>query len=128
MVTVKQVYLAIGVVPSDKLNGRADSSVVGTDVEYPIDLRLLVDAQRTLIRRISRLCDRYVIGTWREEQSFLRKLRRKLNLVLSMKGTNGYEAAAWDYLKFVTQVMKKIEKSRADLKDKSIHRDSSEVI
>ena len=47
VVIVKHAHLVIGVVPSDKLLGRADSFVVGTKVEHPVDLRLLADALRT---------------------------------------------------------------------------------
>ena len=71
--------------------GRADSFVAGADVEYPDDLRLLTDARRALIRRIFRLCGKHGLGKWLEEQSYLRKLRRKLNRVLSLKGIDGYE-------------------------------------
>ena len=86
--TVKQVHLAIGVLSSGKLKGRAGSLIVGTDVEYPIDLRLLADALRTVSERISRLCGKHSLGKRREEQKYLRQLRRKLNRVLSLKGTN----------------------------------------
>ena len=128
VVIVKQVHLAIGVLSSEKLKSRADSFVVGIDVEYSIELRFLADALQTLIKRISRLCGKHGKGGWREEQSYLRKLRRKLNRVLSLKGTNGYEEVVRDYLDFATKVMKEIEQSRAWLKGHSIHPDSSEII
>ena len=38
LVVVKHAYPGIELPSSDKLKGRADSFIVGTDVEYPIDL------------------------------------------------------------------------------------------
>ena len=60
----KVVYLAIRVVHSDKLLGRADSFVVGTDVEYPVDLRFLAEVLRMLIRPTAKLNDKHGIGKW----------------------------------------------------------------
>ena len=62
VVIVKHAHLVIGVAPSDKLKGFGDSFVVGTDVEYPVDLCLLTDALRTLIKGISRLSRKHGIG------------------------------------------------------------------
>ena len=60
----KVVHLAIRVLSSDKLKGRADSFVVGTDVEYPVDLRFLAEVLRMLIRPTAKLNDKHGIGKW----------------------------------------------------------------
>ena len=63
VVIVNHAHLAIGVPSSGKLRGRADSFIVGTDVEHPIDFRLLADGLLTLIRLISKLCGKHASGS-----------------------------------------------------------------
>lgn len=50
----------------ESLRGRCDSFVVETDVHYPTDINLLLDAVRKVIRLIGVLCSEVGITGWRQ--------------------------------------------------------------
>ena len=51
---------------NEPLEGRCDSFVVETDVEYPTDTGMLFDAIRKTITLTARLCNRHNIPGWRQ--------------------------------------------------------------
>lgn len=61
---------------NEVLRGRCDSFVVETDVHYPTDINLLLDALRKSITLTARLCERYDESAWRQSAYNLRHVKR----------------------------------------------------
>jgi len=62
------------------LEGRSDSFVVETDVHYPTDINLLLDALRKVIFLTEDLCEKEGLSDWRQSEhnyKSLKKLMRK---------------------------------------------------
>ena len=58
------------------LHGRADSYVVETNVDYPTDVKLTVDALRSAIRIVVMLCGIFRLTSWREHKSMNKKIKK----------------------------------------------------
>jgi len=71
--------------PEEGLNARADSFVVETDVHYPTDLNLLLDAVRKAIETCAQLCQNEGLSDWRQSKHNLRKLKRLYRRLQSLK-------------------------------------------
>ena len=63
----------IGLEAEEPLQGRCDSFVVETDVEYPTDVRLSWDALRWLIRMMGVAWDEIELAGWRQHKKLLKK-------------------------------------------------------
>ncbi len=50
----------------EKIRGRCDSTVVETDVHFPTDINLLLDAMRKVITMIAWLCGLAGLSMWRQ--------------------------------------------------------------
>jgi transposase, IS5 family len=82
---INQVVIAAGHAlvkksPNEALNVRADSFVVETDVHYPTDTNLLLDAIRKVIVTCAQLCEEQTLTDWRQaaynQRCFKRAYRR----------------------------------------------------
>lgn len=66
--------------PNEELNVRADSFVVETNVHYPTDTNLLLDAIRKVIATCAQLCEAQDLSDWRQsaynQRCFTRAYRR----------------------------------------------------
>ena len=71
--------------PEEGLEARADSFVVKTDVHYPTDLNLLLDAVRKAIETCAQLCQDEGLSDWRQSKHNLRKLKRLYRRLQSLK-------------------------------------------
>ena len=69
----------------DVLKGRCDSFVVETDVHYPTDINLLLDAVRKSIFLVAYLCEDYGITEWRQYKHIFRKIKKQFNWVRKIK-------------------------------------------
>ena len=58
------------------LQGRCDSFVVETDVHYPTDINVLLDAIRKVIIVTARLCIAFGIEGWRQSSHNLKKIKK----------------------------------------------------
>jgi hypothetical protein len=67
------------------LKGRCDSFVLETDVHYPTDIHLLLDAVRKVVFLIGRLCDDLGITEWRQYQHLFNKIKKQFNFVRKLK-------------------------------------------
>ena len=67
------------------LSGRCDSFVVETDVHFPTDINLLLDAIRKILINISRVCESAGIPGWRQYQHNYRKVKKKFTRINKMK-------------------------------------------
>jgi transposase, IS5 family len=67
------------------LKARCDSFVVETDVHYPTDINLLLDAIRKTVFGIGLLCDDYGITEWRQYRHIFKKIKKQFNVVRKIK-------------------------------------------
>lgn len=68
-----------------RLEGRCDSFVVETDVHYPTDINLLLDAMRKVIVLVARLCTGLDLPGWRQSHYNAEKVRRLCRKIGRMK-------------------------------------------
>ena len=70
---------------SGKLNARVDSFVVETDVHYPTDVNLLLDAIRKTVTICGRLSGERGWSEWRQYQHNVRAFKRKSRKIAKLK-------------------------------------------
>jgi hypothetical protein len=68
-----------------QLKGRCDSFVVETDVHYPTDINLLLDAIRKVVFLSGHLCEELGITEWRQCQHIFKKIKKQFNIVRKLK-------------------------------------------
>ena len=69
----------------DQLRGRCDSFVLETNVHFPTDLSLLLDATRKLITESERLAKQYGMTGWRQFKKNLKKLKKLYRRIQILK-------------------------------------------
>jgi hypothetical protein len=74
------------------LKGRCDSFVVETDVHYPTDINLLLDAIRKILFLAADLCEAIGITEWRQHRHLFRKIKKQFNLVRKLKRSSSKDA------------------------------------
>ncbi len=74
----------IGHTTEDALLGRCDSFVVETDVHFPTDINLLLDAVRKVVFLTGHECDRLGITEWRQYRHIYKKIKILFNRVRKM--------------------------------------------
>jgi hypothetical protein len=67
------------------LKGRCDSFVLETDVHYPTDINLLLDAIRKIVFLIGYLCDDLGVTEWRQYKHIFKKIKKQFNFVRRLK-------------------------------------------
>lgn len=67
------------------LKGRCDSFVVETNVHYPTDINLLLDAIRKVILLIGPLFNELGITQWRQYKSIFKRIKKQFTLVNKLK-------------------------------------------
>ena len=70
------------------LKGRCDSFVVETDVHFPTDINLALDAIRAAIRLIASICSALGIHGWRQSSYHIRQIKRLFRLLQKLKRSN----------------------------------------
>lgn len=76
-----------------RLKGRCDSFVVETDVHYPTDINLLLDAIRKVVFLIGGLGDQLGVTDWRQYRHIFKKIRKQFNVVRRLKHSSSKEGA-----------------------------------
>ena len=69
----------------EALRGRCDSFVVETDVHFPTDINLLLDAMRKVITLTAQWCDDLELSDWRQHAYNLRQLKRLMRTAQNKK-------------------------------------------
>jgi hypothetical protein len=82
---VKFGHQLIGHHKSATLNGRCDSFVVETDVHFPTDINLLLDAIRKVLFLIGRECNQLGITDWRQYEYIYKKIKKRFNRANKIK-------------------------------------------
>ena len=67
------------------LSGRCDSFVVKTDVHFPTDINLLLDATRKTIEECARLCQERDLTGWRQSRHNIKTLKKQYRIIQSLK-------------------------------------------
>jgi hypothetical protein len=67
------------------LKGRCDSFVVKTDVHFPTDINLLLDAIRKVVFISGGLCGDLGITEWRQYRHIFKKIKKQFNFVRKLK-------------------------------------------
>jgi hypothetical protein len=75
-----------------QLKGRCDSFVVETDVHYPTDINLLLDAIRKVLFLCGQLCDELGITEWRQCRHIFKKIKKQFNVVRKLKRSTSKDA------------------------------------
>lgn len=75
------------------LQCRCDSFVVETNVHYPTDINLLLDAARKVIRLIGMLCSEVGITTWRQSHHNILTVKRAYRRAQQLKRSTSQEDA-----------------------------------
>lgn len=115
--------------PEDSLvlEGRCDSFVVETDVEYPTDLNLLYEAVRKAVETAAELSAQQGLPGWRQGSHLVRrlkKLRTKLQRLKRSKAKAGdkrqareeeIRQACRDYLDMAGQLLERLQATRKAL-------------
>jgi len=70
---------------TDSIRARCDSFVVETNVHYPTDINLLLDAMRKVITLISCSCVEAGITDWRQSSQNMRKLKKLYRKAQNLK-------------------------------------------
>lgn len=71
--------------PDQGLNARCDSFVVETDVHYPTDINLLLDAIRKTIELCATACEGTGVSGWRQSAYLIRKFKKSCRRVQRLK-------------------------------------------
>lgn len=128
-VVVRAGHLLLKKKENEVLRGRCDSFVVETDVHYPTDINLLLDALRKSITLTARLCERYDASAWRQSAYNLRHVKRLMRHAqntkrskskaqaqkikreaLVIKAHRDYIVAAWGYVQKIENTLLALEK------------------
>lgn len=111
--------------PDEGLSIRCDSFVVETDVHYPTDLNLLLDAVRKAIETCAQLCKDEGLSDWRQSKHNIRTLKRLYRRLQSLKRCTAkdpdkraarqgeIEQACRDYLALAEQFLTRAHTTRA---------------
>jgi len=103
------------------LNGRCDSFVVETDVEYPTDRLLLF----TAVRKLVEICASSGIGGWRQAASLMKKLKKILRKVQKLNAAKSDDPAKkqqdeekkqrvyTEYLDFSRKILRRVDETSA---------------
>jgi len=87
-IVVRHGHKVLGKKPDEEIHGSCDSFPVETDVHFPTDISLLLDAIRKIISLIMSLCDDLGIKGWRQGISNLKKTKKVFNRVRKLKKSN----------------------------------------
>ena len=114
------------------LKGRCDSFVVETDVHYPTDINLLLDAIRKIVFFTAGLCENLGISQWRQYRHVFKKIKKHFNLVRKLKRSSSKDAgkkarreelivdAHHQYVALVQACVSRAQETIAILKDMGI--------
>jgi len=129
---INQVVVAAGHAlvkqsPDDALRVRADSFVVETDVHYPTDTNLLLDAIHKVIDTSAQLCEEQGLSDWRQsaynkrccKKAYRRTQQQKRSRAKSAQKRAAREAeihsAYRDYLALAEQFLRRAQVTRSKL-------------
>ena len=99
--------------PGELLRGRCDSFVVETDVHYPTDVNLLMDAMRCLVRATGRAASEHGVAGWRQWRHLTGSVKILFNQVRSTRRARPERVEA--YLERCRYLVERAQATLADL-------------
>jgi hypothetical protein len=111
------------------LRGKCDSFVVETDVHYPTDINLLLDAIGKVINEIAVLCSKYGYTEWRKSQYNIKKAKKLYRKAQKLKRSTSQDAdkkakkeqaiadAHQAYLDLVSSFLERVRNSKIILRE-----------
>ena len=84
-IIVKHGHEILGKKSEEEIRASCDSFVVETDVHYPTDINLLLDAMRSIIILIMALCDNLGLKGWRKGIDSLKKVKKAFRRAQRLK-------------------------------------------
>jgi hypothetical protein len=84
---VKAGHQWVGHKSGEELRGRCDSFVLETDVHFPTDINLLLDAVRKVIFLTARACEKFDITDWRQYRHLYKNVKGLFNRANRLKGS-----------------------------------------
>jgi len=87
LVVVKAGRRLLGV-EGERIKAGCDSFVVETDVHFPTNINLLLDAMRKIITLLGRVCWSMGLTTWRQSAHIMKKLKRLYRVAQKQKRRN----------------------------------------
>jgi IS5 family transposase len=113
--------------PDDGLAVRSDSFVLKTDVHFPTDINVLLDAVRKAIETCARLCREAQLSDWRQSAYNIRCLKKAHRRIQQLKRSRSKDAAKRqareedieqayrDYLEMADELLARARETRAML-------------
>jgi transposase, IS5 family len=101
------------------LNGRCDSFVVKTDVHFPTDINVLLDAMRKVMVLTGRVCSAVGVEGWRQSGHNLKKIKKLYRRAQKLKGSTSQDEAKKAKQQ---QVIKEAYQSYIDLAEEFVAR------
>jgi len=110
------------------IHGRCDSFVVETNVEYPIDTQLLLNALIGAIKLVAKVCERYDKSGWRQYRKHISNLRKHQREVQRVKQSKKKtvekekreKEAYQKYLSMANELLLRVKESKIKLEEKEI--------
>ena len=107
-----------------RLNVKTDSFVVESNVPYPTDSNLLLDAIRSIVNKTTKLCDKCGVTSWRQSAYRLRSLKNLMRKATSLKRSTSKDKDQQEkrqlmieitYTNFISESKILLEKSKSTL-------------
>jgi len=92
-VVLDRGHQLVGKKKEEGLRGSCDSVVVETDVHFPTDINLLLDAMRKVIVSITVLCDDLGVSGWRKGAYNLKKVKKHFRKAQQIKHSTSKDKA-----------------------------------
>jgi IS5 family transposase len=113
--------------PDDVLIGRCDSFAVETDIHFPTDTNLLLDAVRKLIEFSTKISDKLSLKGWRQSRHSLRQFKKLYRKIQRLKHSTSQDesireariqeirAAHQDYLAAASSFLERAKETRIEV-------------
>ena len=105
--TVESGHTVVGKKPGEPLRGRCDSFVVETDVHYPTDVNLLLDAMRCMLCNAGLLGSKHKVPDWRQWQHLHESVTDKFNKIQKTRRASRKNIKA--YLKLCAKLIGRVK-------------------
>ena len=115
---VESGHTVVGKKPGEPLRGRCDSFVVETNVHYPTDVNLLLDAMRCMLRHAGLLGSKHNVPDWRQWMHLLETVTNKFNKIRKTRRARRKDIKA--YLKLCTKLIGRVKALLLELAAKGI--------
>ena len=115
---VESGHTVVGKKPGEPLRGRCDSFVVETNVHYPTDVNLLLDAMRCMLRHAGSLGSKPKVPDWRQWMHLLETVTDKFNKIRKTRRARRKDIKA--YLKLCTKLIGRVKALLLELAAKGV--------